>query len=286
MHFNSFYEPFKAIEGPTRPPRGCPSPAAPSPPPGQGVPRKGRERAPRLSLRLGRGARKKEPASSAALSPHSSSEVGTHRAQRRTVPGRGASLRLQSPTGSEAKERRPWGRRGRRPAGGDRRRRVTMTTRGAARRRLRLQESLTWGLPVEPGETTEENAAGRPDDGAPKRRVPGWRGSARAAVWARRRSCLLPSARQSISPSVRPSSRLPLPKPATARLSLSHTAVVKRRRSQAPAPSHSQSARFPEAPQDPAERGGQAGACAEGRVGWAGPNPGRGGDRPGGPAPC
>ena len=41
--------------------------------------------------------RKKESASSAALQLQSSSEVGTHRAQRRTVPGRGASARSAKP---------------------------------------------------------------------------------------------------------------------------------------------------------------------------------------------
>lgn len=38
----------------------------------------GRERVPRLSLGLGRGARKEESEQSAALPPHSSSEVGTN----------------------------------------------------------------------------------------------------------------------------------------------------------------------------------------------------------------
>lgn len=113
-----------------------------------------------------------------------------------------------------------------------------------------------------------------------------WAGN---GVWGRRsgldvgpassRPRVNPSARQSVFPPVSSS------RTGDRQLSLSHTAVVKRRCSRAPARSRSQSPRFPEEPQDPAERGGQAGACVEGRVGWAGASPGHGGDWSGGPAP-
>lgn len=59
-------------------------------------------------------------------------------------------------------------------------------------------------------------------DGAPKRRALGWKGSVRAAVWARRRSCLQPPARQSISSSVCLSSCLPLPNPRPSAQPLTH----------------------------------------------------------------
>lgn len=90
-------------------------------------------------------------------------------------------------------------------------------------------------------------------------------------------SVLRPPVRQSISSSVRPSSRVPLPgrrplSPASCRLQLSSGAGAELQ------PKPSQSPRFPEAPQDPAERGGQAGACAERRTGWAGPGLARWGD--------
>lgn len=121
-----------------------------------------------------------------------------------------------------------------------------------------------------PGEAAEEKAAGRSAAGAPKRPVPGGAGA------RERRSGLGvgPPARQSISPSVSPSSRLPLPgrRPlslAACRLRLSSGARA------SSSPELSQSLRFSEAPQDPAERGGHAGACAERKVGWAGPRPAR-----------
>lgn len=110
-------------------------------------------------------------------------------------------------------------------------------------------------------------------------------GSARAAVCVWRRSSgrprVNPSARQSVLPPVSPSrvggrSAQPLadcscqaaPEPSSC-------------------PTSSQSSGFPEAPEDPAERGGQASACAEGRPGRAGPGLARWGDAClGGPAPA
>lgn len=129
------------------------------------------------------------------------------------------------------------------------------------------------------GESGEESRGRGPEaagSGLEREREGGGLGSASVLPPATRASI-----HQLVSASFLPSAP---PGPATAQLSLQPTAVVKRRRSPAPAPSLSQSPRFPEAPQDPAERGGQAGACAEGRVGCSGPSPGRGGDPPSGPA--
>lgn len=131
----------------------------------------------------------------------------------------------------------------------------------------------------EPGEAAAaaERAAGRPAAGARsgrlrvgRERKGGGLGLASVLPPPRVRA----SVRQSVLPPGGPSQRGG-PQP-----SLPQTAVVKRCRAR-PDPA-SQSPRFPEAPQDPAARGGQAGACAERRL-RAGPSEpgGRGEDPPG-----
>lgn len=89
-------------------------------------------------------------------------------------------------------------------------------------------------------------------------------------------SFLLPPVRQSISPSARPS-RVRPSRPTTAQLSLRLTAVVKRGWNRAPATSCSQSPRFPRRLRTPPRGAARQVPAPEGRVGWVGPGPWRGG---------
>lgn len=147
-------------------------------------------------------------------------------------------------------------------SGGDKWRRVTMATcacSGPTPVSASRSHSPEGGLRDKPGEAAAENAAGRPDAGPRSGRL-------RAGAGKRGRRSGLgvgpPSGRPHVTPSVRQPVLLvsAAPCPPTARLSLWRTAVVKHHQSRAPATGRSQSLRFPEAPQDPAARGGQAGA--------------------------
>lgn len=139
-------------------------------------------------------------------------------------------------------------------------------------------DPASWShLPESKPEEAAKKAAARPAAGAPRRPSrKGARGrqsqlgvgppTARASV----HQFVSPSIRQSLLPRVCPSqvggrSAQPL-------ADCSCQAVLE------PSSKPSQSPRFPEAPQDPTKQGGQGGACAERRAGWAGPGPARWGD--------
>lgn len=156
-------------------------------------------------------------------------------------------------------------------SGSDRWRRVTMATRGVRRGPTPPPPPGATHLRASPEKRRRRKRQGGRRPGLRSGRLrAGWGGSARAVVWAWRRFPRA-SVHQPVSQSF---PRLPLPgrRPlslASCRLRLSSGA----RASSSPEPS--QSPRFSEAPQDPAERGGHAGACAERKVGWAGPRPAR-----------
>lgn len=167
--------------------------------------------------------------------------------------------------------RRPWGvSRVAALSGGDRRRRVTMTTR----RRSPLSASRSRS-PEGPGRARRNHggesgweARGRGPEKAGSGLEREREGGGLARVGPA--SCPGASVHQPVSPSFLASA----PPEAGYRSAqpLAHCGCQA-----APEPHRGpgagQSARFPEAPQDPAERGGQAGACAEGsRLG--GPHPG------------
>lgn len=161
----------------------------------------------------------------------------------------------------------PWGSSGSEPrqvvSGGDRWRRVTMATRGVLCGRTRLPESLTCRRA---GRSCGRESSGRPAAG-PRSAGSGWGGNARAAVWIRRRSSLRrASVHQIFSPPFVPSAP---PRSAAAQPCLLQTAVVKRCRARFQ-PRAQPIAALPRGASGPRQWGGQAGACADRRVGWAG----------------